>query len=772
MSEEMQAPDAGMTAGKIPAFVQVALEHKLLLGSGLVLGLLAGFLAYMKLGPTYQATARILVSKRNAAPLKTQPQDEASAAVGERAEHVALIMSPMIVGEAVKKHNLADLPTMKGVKDVVDEVLDSLKVKRTAGTDRSLINVLDISFESPSSKDAIVVVKAVVEAYKDYLDNSHKEYTAEMMSLIDDANRDLLNQLKNKEQAYIEFRKQAPLQWRNAPGTEGNTSDTTNIHQERVIAIDMERRNTLVKQTEVRSKIQMIQLARESGETPEMLELLVRRLQYLDGSAAAFQAPLARAEDRRMLGSMESRMLPLILAEKKLLRDYGPAHPDVKQARKDIETTREFYRRQGFELPDFDSTAEKFVLPKDKELKAIDQVPAYLSTLKQQIKELEFREIELAGIFSNEMRLAKDFSKYQLEDRKLIGELKRLQTLWDTVVSRLNQVNLTKEREIGGYSMKVMAPASSTMVMKRKVKFIGGGAAAGALLSFAIGFLLLWKDTTFRSVGDLQKALGMTVLGRVPTIDFSSVEAAARDSDLSPSLYYFHKPGSPEAEAYRSIRTALFVSTHSSGDKVIQVTSPEPQDGKTTFIANLAAAIAQSGKRVLLIDADMRCPKQHQLFHLRPDVGLSDVLNGDIEMLNAVQSSAVPKLSVMTAGPAPANPAELLNGASMQRLLKEARDEFDFVLVDTPPLLAVSDPCVIAPHTDGLVLVVRMNKNRHDEVRRARETLLTHGIKVLGVVANGVEVTDRRDGNYGYHATGDYFRGAPAQPPVRVPLEV
>lgn len=773
MSDEMHAaPDAGMTAGKIPAFMQVALEHKLMLIAGLILGLVAGVLAYVKLGPTYMATARILVSKRNPAPLKSKEQDEASAAVGERTEHVALIMSPMIVKEAVQKHKLGELATFAKSKDVVDDILDDLKVKRSAGTDRSLINVLDITYECASSKDAIAVVQAVVDAYKDYLDKSHREYTAEVVSLIDSANRDLLNQLKEKEQAYIEFRKNAPLQWRNAPGTEGNATDTTNIHQERVISIDLERRNIIVKKAEVRSKIQAIELAKKNNEPPETLELLVRRFQFLDGTAAAFQNPLPRAEDKRILSAMEAHMLPLLLEERQLDLEHGDDYPALHDVREKIKSTRDFYKRQGVALPDFDTPIAKLNLPEIKEPTPINLVPAYLNTLQNQLQELGFRETELGKLFEDEMKKAKDFSKYQLEDRKMIGELKRLQLLWDAVVNRMNQVSLTKERELGGYTMKVMAPAGSTMVLKRKIKFIAGGAVLGTLIAFGIGFFILWRDTTFRSVSELQKSLGMTVLGRVPTINFGNAADSARESRLDPSLYYFHKPGSPEAEAYRSIRTALFVSTHAAGDKVIQVTSPEPQDGKTTLIANLATAIAQSGKRVLLIDADMRCPKQHSLFGLRAEIGLADVLNGDIQLLNAVQQSAIPKLDVLTAGNLPANPAELLSGPGMTRVLKDARSEFDFVLVDSPPLLAVSDPCVIAPNTDGVLLTVRLNKSRQDVVRRARETLVTHGIKVVGVVVNGVDSAEGNGDSYGYHNSLGYYREVPSDAPARMPAGV
>jgi capsular exopolysaccharide synthesis family protein len=213
------------------------------------------------------------------------------------------------------------------------------------------------------------------------------------------------------------------------------------------------------------------------------------------------------------------------------------------------------------------------------------------------------------------------------------------------------------------------------------------------------------------------------------------------------------------------VRTALLHSVQENGAKLIQVSSPEPGDGKTTSISNLAIAIAQSGKRVLLVDADLRRPTVHEMFRVSQEVGLSDVLLGEIEWENAIKATPFASLSVLTAGLAPENPAELLSSPALAVLLRRVREDFDYVLVDSPPILAVTDPCIVAPHTDGMLLVVRMEKNKRPAVERTRDTLDSYGVRLFGVVANDFNVDANREG-YNYDGYDVYYRGE--QPATKV----
>lgn len=195
-------------------------------------------------------------------------------------------------------------------------------------------------------------------------------------------------------------------------------------------------------------------------------------------------------------------------------------------------------------------------------------------------------------------------------------------------------------------------------------------------------------------------------------------------------------PKSPISEQYRTIRTNIQFSSVDSEIRSITVTSTAPMEGKSTTIANLAVVFAQQGKKVLLIDADMRRPTVHYFFQLPNTIGLTNVLTKQVDLQEAVRETDVTNLSVLTCGPIPPNPAELLGSVSMEYLLKEAYKMYDLILFDTPPVLAVTDAQVMANLTDGSIMVVSSGKTDREGAQKAKELLTATKGKLLGVILN------------------------------------
>jgi capsular exopolysaccharide synthesis family protein len=279
------------------------------------------------------------------------------------------------------------------------------------------------------------------------------------------------------------------------------------------------------------------------------------------------------------------------------------------------------------------------------------------------------------------------------------------------------------------------------------------GLAAGG----GLGYLAEITDKSFRTPDEIRRRLGLAVVGHIPALGMP------RGPDGPPTrienrVVVHHRPKATESEAYRGVRTALYFSTGGKGHQVIQVTSPNPGDGKSTLSANLAVAIAQSGKRVVLIDCDFRKPRVHKIFGVSPDVGLASVIAGDATLERAIQPSGVLGLSLLPCGPRPANPAELLTSQRFVEVLEEVKRNFDFVLIDTPPLLAVSDPAVVAPRVDGVLLTVRMTRKTRPAAERAKEILNAMGANVVGVVVNDLQ-GGKSSGIYGYGYGNNYSYG-------------
>jgi capsular exopolysaccharide synthesis family protein len=217
------------------------------------------------------------------------------------------------------------------------------------------------------------------------------------------------------------------------------------------------------------------------------------------------------------------------------------------------------------------------------------------------------------------------------------------------------------------------------------------------------------------------------------------------------------EPASSATEAYRNIRTNLFFSAPAEENKVLTVTSGGPSDGKTTTSCNLALVMAQSGKRVLLIDADMRKPMIHRAMGLGNKVGLSSVLVGACKLDEAVQKPknnghVVEHLDILSAGPRSPNPAELLDSQSMRNLLEEARGKYDRVIVDTPPVLFVADASIISAMSDGVVMVLKSARSTRTLVSRTREQLEGVNARIVGGILNDVRVS-----RWGYYYSSYYY---------------
>lgn len=209
------------------------------------------------------------------------------------------------------------------------------------------------------------------------------------------------------------------------------------------------------------------------------------------------------------------------------------------------------------------------------------------------------------------------------------------------------------------------------------------------------------------------------------------------------------QPKSPIAEQYRTIRTNIEFMAVDKEIKVILITSATQSEGKSTTSSNLAVAYAQQGKKVLIIDTDMRRPTVHYTFKVANGLGLSSLLTRQAELEKAILPTKVDNLSILTAGPIPPNPAELLSSRSMENLIVQLREEYDVIILDAPPLLQVADSRITSKLTDGVVLVVGCTTSDRQRVLKAKEQLELAEAKILGVVLNRRELTD--DSAYQYY---------------------
>lgn len=226
------------------------------------------------------------------------------------------------------------------------------------------------------------------------------------------------------------------------------------------------------------------------------------------------------------------------------------------------------------------------------------------------------------------------------------------------------------------------------------------------------------------------------------------------------SLITIEQTKSPISEAYRTLRTNVQFTSVDSETKKIMITSSGPREGKSSTAANFAVSVAQTGKTVLIIDADLRNPTQHKIFSLDNAQGLSVALVQDQEYKSYIKETAVPGLAVLTGGPVPPNPAELVGSQRMKRLIQEMSELYDMVLIDTPPIIAVTDASILAQHVDGVILVLASGEVNKDFAVRAKDQLDKVGAKILGAVLNKVDMkTNEYYYYYYYHGSDGSKKG-------------
>jgi non-specific protein-tyrosine kinase len=273
----------------------------------------------------------------------------------------------------------------------------------------------------------------------------------------------------------------------------------------------------------------------------------------------------------------------------------------------------------------------------------------------------------------------------------------------------------------------VFEPADTPLVpskpnMKQNIAL---GVLMGLIGGIGLAFLFENLDTRLRTTEQITAAANLPAVGMIPV--------AGKQPE-----YTILNGDSPLGEAVRRLRTNIFAPNQEAPYKTLIITSAEPGEGKSTILASLAVALAQSGRQVIAVDSDLRRPTLHKMFHFSNHMGLSNVLKQKITLAKAVQHTTNPEVHVLTSGPSPSNPAELLSSPQMVALIEQLAQQFDIVLLDTPSLLAVADAAVLAPIVDGVLLVVGRVPARTETVQAARRQLEDVRAKSIGVVVNRV----------------------------------
>ena len=347
-------------------------------------------------------------------------------------------------------------------------------------------------------------------------------------------------------------------------------------------------------------------------------------------------------------------------------------------------------------------------------------------------------------------KLRDQLVEYNLRER----EFEANRNLYDSLQQRLRTASV--ESGLESLEIDVVDPAlpPAYPVLRPQSTVILTALVFSLLAGIVVAFVLESLDTGLRSIAEIESITELPSLAVIPRARRSSVDQANLTT-AQRNIGILTQPKSQFAEAFRSLRTSLLLSTTGHPPRIIVVTSATPSEGKTTAASNLAAILAQRDTRVLLIDGDLRRPTIHHRFGLNGKVGLTTVLTGATQLENTVQQvPELPNLDILPCGPVPPFPTEMLSSDAMTSVLKSCSERYNYIVIDSPPILSVTDGVILAREADAVVLVVRHGKSSKHVVRRARDLLLRSGAAITGIVLNAVDLNSPE--YYGYYGYSGY----------------
>jgi polysaccharide biosynthesis transport protein len=636
-----------------------------------------------------------------------------------------IIGSRMIAERVVRKLGLHQNPDFLGVPQnsrknwkpaqVVDVALDLQSRVRVSEERDTQITHIEVSDRNPQR--AAMLANAVADAYIEKTMQDRLGSSASAIEWLGAQLDSLKGQLERSELSLHQF-------------VEDKATFTMPLEeQQTLVASDIQRMN---------GKLGEVRLAR--------IELSA----HVEGLRAANRAnPLEVIHpditDADAIKALRDRYMDLDAQRRALAVKYGDEHPQIRAL--DVQ---------------LGGTLEKLRL----------EIDGMLTAAEAKLNEIRNVESGVRAALEVANKAGLQLSLQEITYRRLERERDNAARLYGTILERTAEADLTRAVEISLVRVvdRALPPTFSYYPSYQRNMMIGG--LVGLILGFSLALLLSQLDRVLRTVEEAE-ALGVTILGILPRIEEGAKARGpgygkrrrknAPELIMNRDLVVHTHPKSSVAECSRTIRTNLTFMGAERPLRTIVITSASPREGKTTVVITLAISLAQSGKRVLIVDTDLRKPRVHKAMDRGNHKGITTALVDVHSVKEAIQTTDIPGLDLLSSGPIPPNPSELLHTAQFNALVQELGRQYDYVLFDSPPLGAVTDAAIIAPQVNGVMLVLHGNKTTREAARSALRQLRDVNAHLIGGILNDVDLSARHYGygSYYYYQAEGYYQTEP-----------
>ncbi len=693
---EIPAGEPAGAAGISESLFEIAWRNRWLVLLCVVLVLTVGFVYVMKATPIYTSTSRLYVEQAGPRIL-SETEGVMTQSKNYLYTQAELLRSTPILRSALEDPAVRSMQTFRDVDNVVAYLKKNVQVEVGKKDD-----IISVAFDSPYPAEAAHLVNTLVDAYINYHATQKQSTSTEILNILRKEKVRVNEELREKLKAMVDFKRE----------NEGLAFESTrgNIILDRLARLSEAVTQAQLATIEAKSRYEMIQaMAADPVGLRQQVEAEMARTMY---------TPTTR-EKERLRQELDQWHVTLADLRTRLTDD----HPSIQHLLRRIETT------------------EKRIEGLDAEFATVQ-----VALARQDYEAARQREEEVTRHFEAQREMAIGLNEQLAQYMLLESDWQQSKKLSDILDDRIKELNITEDVGALNISILEVAQVEDKPSKPQKARVMAIALALGLMLGGGVSLGREMMDHRLRSTEEIQVLLGLPVLGSVPSMGRRrSVQACGQIVE--------QEAGSVTAEAYRTVRTAVFFGVPEGTARTLLVTSPGTGDGKTTLVSNLGIAMSQAGQKTLIIDADLRKPMQHAVFKLNREPGLSSVISGRMSLAEAIQPTGVHGLDILLAGPDVPNPSEMLNSNVFRQKLEELAGRYDRIVIDSPPVIPVSDARILAALCDVSLLVLRAESSTRNMSRHACEGLYSVGARLLGVVVNGVH---RRKGGYGYYSRYGY----------------